>query len=149
MKERVLLSLTVLSGLILRLAEMNKVLTHDEAYTYVAFASKSLWHAVTDYSLPNNHIFHTILVYLSAELIGLHPWSIRIPALLGGMAVILAVYFLGKTLYSENAGLLAAALRHFSLVWCIMIQPRAAIHCWICLPFLRCCLATKPCAQAN
>lgn len=109
----ILLSLIVLSGLILRLAEMNKVLTHDEAYTYVAFASKSFLHAITDYSLPNNHIFHTVLVYFSAELGGMHSWSIRIPALLGGMATIVSVYLLGKALYSPNAGLLAAALTAF------------------------------------
>ncbi len=113
MKTRITLFLIILSGAVLRLAEMNKPLSHDEAYTYIAFASSTLWHAITDYSLPNNHLLHTALVYFSAEIFGIHPWSIRIPAFLAGVALIVAVYFLGKYFYSASAGLAASALTAF------------------------------------
>ncbi len=97
-------------GLVLRLGGLNAPVTYDEAYTYVAFASRSWWGALSDYSVPNNHIFHTLLVQLAVHIFGNHPWSLRLPALLAGLALIPAAYVLGKKLYSTETGLVAAAL---------------------------------------
>jgi uncharacterized membrane protein len=81
----------------------------DEAHTFITYASKPLSEALSTYSAPNNHLFHTLLVHLltrfsSAEAV------IRIPAFGAGVAVVLAAYWLGRRLYSRDAGLLAAAL---------------------------------------
>ena len=109
-RSHIFLAIILISGLMLRLAAINDPVTYDEAYTYVAFASRSLWGIVSDYSLPNNHIFHSLLVHFSVTLFGNHPWSIRIPALLAGLAIILVAYGFGKSLYSRESGLAAAAL---------------------------------------
>lgn len=105
-----LLLLIILGGAFLRLAALNDPITYDEAYTYVAFARQDWWGALSDYSLPNNHIFHTLLVKLSVGLFGNHPPVIRLPAFLAGVAAIPLVYVLGKNFYGKTTGLSAAAL---------------------------------------
>ena len=52
-------------GFGLRAAYLAQPIRYDEAATYLAFASRPVWLAVADYSYPNNHIFHTLLVKLS------------------------------------------------------------------------------------
>ena len=74
---------TILAG-INRLALMESPMLHDEAYTVVTYAD-SFFHALTDYSMPNNHVFHTLLVNLSVRAFGLAPWSARLPAFLAGV----------------------------------------------------------------
>jgi len=110
MRHRTILIFLILSGLVFRVAELNNPVTYDEAYTYVGFAAHGLWAALSDYSLPNNHILHTILVVFSTGLFGNAPWALRLPAMLAGLALIPAMYALGKRLYSPQTGLLAAAL---------------------------------------
>jgi 4-amino-4-deoxy-L-arabinose transferase-like glycosyltransferase len=109
-RPRLILLFLLLSGLVFRTASLNDPVTYDEAYTYVGFASHGLWAALSDYSLPNNHVFHTVLVVFSTSLFGSHPWALRLPALLAGLALIPAMYALGRRIYSVETGLLAAAL---------------------------------------
>ena len=109
----VFLVLISLCGLILRINGLNSPVDYDEAYTVVGFASRSWWTVVSDYSLPNNHIFHSLLVRASLLSLGMHAWSIRIPALLAGLGMIPAAYLLGKAFYSKETGLVSAALVAF------------------------------------
>lgn len=109
-RSHLILLFLLLSGLVFRIAALNDPVTYDEAYTYVGFASHGLWAALSDYSLPNNHILHTVMVVFSTGLFGNAPWALRLPAMLAGLALIPALYALGKRLYSPETGLLAAAL---------------------------------------
>ncbi|HEX2619046.1 MAG TPA: glycosyltransferase family 39 protein, partial [Phototrophicaceae bacterium] len=109
-RTSICLMIILISGVILRVAGMNDPVSYDEAYTYVGFASRSLWAIISDYSLPNNHIFHSLLVHFSVMIWGNHPWSLRLPALLAGLLTILAAYGFGKAAYSEESGLTAAAI---------------------------------------
>lgn len=99
-----------LLGVAVRLILLPLPLGHDEAYTFVGFASRSVLAIVSDYSLPNNHIFHSLLVHLSTALLGVHPWSVRLPAFVAGVLTVPAVALLGKRLYNASAGLLAAGM---------------------------------------
>jgi hypothetical protein len=101
--------LITVMAVIYRLEFIYSSLHHDEAYTFMAFAH-SLWSAVTDYHLPNNHVFHSILVYLSTQLFGIQPWSVRLPAFSAGVLLSPAVYALGKRFYDHWIGLAAALL---------------------------------------
>jgi hypothetical protein len=103
------LGLILAVALIFRLERINDPMGHDESYTFVVFAS-SLWNAVTNYHLPNNHIFHTVLVFLSTRLFGIQPWAVRLPALLAGLLLIPVGYGLAKTIYDRYTALLAALL---------------------------------------
>ena len=66
--------------------------------------------AISDYSLPNNHVFHTVLVYLAYHLLGNQPWIIRLPAFVAGVAIIPLAYGAGSIYYSRKVGLLSAGL---------------------------------------
>lgn len=102
------LALITLLGLMLRLIQLQRPVGYDEAYTFMHFASRALRYVITDYSGPNNHIFHSLLVYISYHLFGNHLWTLRLPALLAGVICIPVGYLTGKRLYNQWAGLMAA-----------------------------------------
>ncbi len=96
-------------AIVYRLEYIYSPLHHDEAYTYVAFAH-SLFSAISDYHLPNNHVFHSILVYLSTRIFGIQPWAVRLPAIMAGVLLVPAAYRLAKRLYDCWTALGAALL---------------------------------------
>ncbi|NWG08296.1 MAG: glycosyltransferase family 39 protein [Chloroflexi bacterium] len=105
----------ILTGLMaaaaaIRLAELNIPLIADEAYTYNAFASKSLWQTVSDYHLPNNHVFLSVMINLITHLFGNQVWLIRLPTLIAGVLMVPAAYFLAQRLYGRDVAVLSAAL---------------------------------------
>ena len=97
-------------GLFIRLIQINNAVGYDEAYTFIHFSSRSLQVILTDYSAPNNHIFHSLLVYIVYHIFGNHVWALRFPAFLAGVLTIPAIYMAGKVIYGKNAALIAAAL---------------------------------------
>jgi 4-amino-4-deoxy-L-arabinose transferase-like glycosyltransferase len=105
----VLFGITLL-GIFFRYAYLWKPMGHDETYTFMAFASRGLRIAITDYHLPNNHVFHTILVNLFYELFGGSPAVIRMPALIAGVLIIPATYLIGKIFYNSKIGLVGASI---------------------------------------
>ncbi len=109
-----LLALIVFAGALIRILLVNRPMTHDEAYTVVTWGSGSMRYALSDYHLPNNHVFHTLLVNLIYHALGKTPMLVRLPALLSGILLIPAVYALGKSLYNAETGLFASALTAFS-----------------------------------
>ncbi len=96
-------------AVIYRLEHVYSPLHHDEAYTYVAFG-RSLFAALTDYHLPNNHVFHSILVCFSTRIFGIQPWAVRLPAFVAGVLLVPAVYWLARRLYDRWTALAAAFL---------------------------------------
>jgi hypothetical protein len=100
-------------GLVARLVLINRPIEYDEAYTVMAFAHSPFRILITDYHVPNNHIFHTILVRIAVLLLGSQPWQVRMPALLAGMLLIPFVFWLGRTLYAGDVGYLSAAIVAF------------------------------------
>lgn len=110
MRAHLALLAILLCGAILRIADLNSPVSYDEAYTYVAFVRQGWFGILSDYSLPNNHILHSLLVKISTGLLGNHPWSLRLPAFLAGMAAIPLVYLLGKRLFNPSIALAASAL---------------------------------------
>jgi uncharacterized membrane protein len=88
---------------------INRAMEYDEAYTFSEFARHSLRQVITDYHVPNNHVFHTILVHFSYLLFGKSPWAIRLPAFLAGLVLVPAVYGLGRQNYPVPVSLAAVA----------------------------------------
>ena len=111
--ELIIFLLILAGGLILRLAALNDPVSYDEAYTYIAFARQNWFGILSDYSLPNNHILHSLLVKISTGLLGNHPWSLRLPAFFAGLCAIPLVYLLGKRLFNPATALVASVL----VVW--------------------------------
>jgi hypothetical protein len=108
--RRVPLALLTLVGLVLRVALVSQPMRFDESVSYVQLASHSLRTCLTVYLQNNNHPLHTLLVHFSTLLLGNHPWSLRLPALVAGVLLIPATYWTFEAIFDEASALLAAAL---------------------------------------
>ena len=97
-------------AIVLRARELSQPIRYDEAATWLDYASQPLGRALSDYRFPNNHLFHTLLVHLSAALFGDAPWALRLPAFVAGIALVPLTWALARALYSREAALGAAGL---------------------------------------
>ena len=102
-------ALTII-GFILRLFDINKPIAYDEAYTFIHFASRDFKHILADYSAPNNHIFHTILVGIAYRSFGGDAWVLRLPAFIAGTLMIPVMYLTARRFFSGPQALAAAAI---------------------------------------
>jgi hypothetical protein len=100
----------IVVGAFLRFLLISRPLEYDEAYTYNEFARHTFKYIFSEYYVVNNHVFHTLLVKLSALLFGSEPWAIRIPVFFFGLALVLATFLLAKKLYGQYTAILAAIL---------------------------------------
>ena len=65
---------------------------------------------MSDYTVPNNHVFHTVMVWATTRLFGSSPQAIRIPVLIAGVLTVSAVWLVARALAGRGAGLFAAAI---------------------------------------
>lgn len=96
-------------GLTLRLLRSLDLMGADEAITYVDFASRSFLDIASDYSVPNNHVLHTLFVRASALLFGVSAAVVRLPALIAGTLMIPATFWFTKRLSGDEAASALAA----------------------------------------
>jgi hypothetical protein len=104
----VLAALTL--GVIVRLVFIDQPMRQDEAVTVTEFVQLPLRGTISNYALPNNHIFHSVLVKVSIALFGNDPWAARIPAFIAGVLLIPATYAVGRIFYGSVVGVIAAGL---------------------------------------
>ena len=97
-------------ALVVRLVHMNQPMRNDEVAMFLLWGSQSLGRVVSDYSFPNNHVFHTLLVWLTTGALGDAPWAIRLPTVVAGTLVVWATYAVARRLAGASAALFAAAL---------------------------------------
>lgn len=105
-----ILGAITLVGLVMRVWKINDPIAYDEAYTFIHFASREFKKILADYSAPNNHILHTLLVRISYDLFGARPWVVRVPALVAGTLCIPAAYFAARQIFNPYQSLAGAAL---------------------------------------
>jgi len=106
-----LLLIIILVGVALRLEYINRSMRFDEALTIIEFGTVNPLTTIASYVIPNNHIFHSLLVNLSYRLGGLHPMFMRLPVFIAGVLLIPMTYRAAKSFYkNEQVGLLAAVL---------------------------------------
>ncbi len=106
----VLLSLFILVGMVVRLLLLQRPVQYDEAYTFLYFALRPIPALLADYSAPNNHVFHTLLVALSHRLLGPALWTLRLPAFLAGVLNIPAAFWMARRFGGPRQALAAAGL---------------------------------------
>jgi len=116
--ERVAAVLLGLIALAIRLAHVRQTMRHDEAYTFLHYATAPLASALSDYTYPNNHLFHTLLVWISTRLFGPSEIAIRLPAFLFGLLIVPAVYRLALRFADRGASLMAMAL---AAAWPVLV----------------------------
>ena len=82
----------------------------DETITIVNYASRSFWHAWSTYSIPNNHVLHTLLVWVAHRLAGWDLVALRMPAFLAGCLVLPATWWFARREHGWPAAAFATAL---------------------------------------
>ncbi len=99
----------MLLGTVLRIIGLNNGLWYDEIATLVEYVRKPLPEIVSHYS-RNNHFLYSVLAYATLNVFGEYPWTLRLPAVVFGVACIPALYALGTIVTSRLEALLAAGL---------------------------------------
>jgi len=107
---RLTLLALVAGGFLLRWHFLFDPVGFDEADSITSYGSRPLLIGLSWYSLPNNHIFHTLWMHFAWQLFGAWEWAIRLPALVAGLILIPVTYAIGKQFYDRPTGLLAAGL---------------------------------------
>jgi hypothetical protein len=107
----------VVTAILVRAPGLNREITHDEAYSWLGFASISYAHIFTDYKLPNNHILHSAAMRLASQLLDGHQeWVLRAPAFIAGVAAVpVSAGLATAALGSPIAGVIAA--------WWVALHP--------------------------
>jgi hypothetical protein len=108
--ETVALLAIVVVGVAVRLEFLSRPMQLDESYTYNEYASKPLLDGISWYTLPNNHLFNTLLVHISTTAFGNARWAVRLPTFAAGVALIPATFAMAARLCGRPPALLAAAL---------------------------------------
>ena len=112
--EFLLFAVIFISGCIIRWLRINSPLMHDEAYSMAMWGRSDLLFAISDYHLPNNHVFHSVLVNLVYHHIGKTVPLLRLPVFISGCLLIPAVWLLGRLFYNDHIGLIAAGFTAFA-----------------------------------
>lgn len=131
---------TILIGALLRISRLWEGITYDEAFTCVFYAPKPVSFILSDYTWPNNHLLHTLLVKCSMALFGAHLWSVRLPALVAGILCMPLFYLFVRAMFNRYVALLSLAFvaasgalieysalaRGYSLTWLFMLAASMA-----------------------
>ncbi len=113
------LALLVLVGLALRLIGLNSDLWYDEIYALVVSSRPPLREILTTYYGDIQHPLYSALVHVALVCLGESAWTVRLPAVIFGVASIPLLFLLGRAMATVREGLLAAAFLALSYhhVW--------------------------------
>ncbi|MFN3875667.1 MAG: ArnT family glycosyltransferase, partial [Flavobacteriales bacterium] len=100
----------IAAGALLRAWPLGEAITAPEAAAYLNFIARPFAAIVTDYSLPTNHVLHSLLAKASIAVFGIHHWSLRLPAFLASVLVLPLLYLLTRTLFNRYIALMATAM---------------------------------------
>ena len=108
--HRVALVFIAVVTVTLRLMYLGQPMRYDESATWVYFARQPWPDALSVYTYPSNHLFHTLLVKVAASIAGPYPWALRLPAFVAGVLIVPATYAVARVLYGAGPALFAAAI---------------------------------------
>lgn len=95
---------------VLRGIALNQQLWYDEIVMLLQTAREPLGQIVTTYDSQNKHMLYSILARISIVLFGEHEWTLRLPAVLFGVACVPALYFCARQVTRAREAWLACAL---------------------------------------
>jgi mannosyltransferase len=104
-----ILGAITVAALVLRLIGLNKGLWWDEIYFLVETLRHPLVRILTVFTGVAQHPLYSVLARLCIVLFGEEPWSIRLPAMLFGVASVPALYLLAAKVTTRAEALVAAA----------------------------------------
>ena len=95
-RERAILALITLLAAVLRIYRLDTDLWVDEIGSFEYAMSLSIGEFVRTFSSPNQHLLNGLLERLSVSLFGEHDWTVRLPAVVFGIAGVPAMYWLAR-----------------------------------------------------
>ncbi|MBK9175471.1 MAG: glycosyltransferase family 39 protein [Flavobacteriales bacterium] len=127
--------LLVLLGAAFRVALLFEPITASEALACMSFTLQPVGTIISDYSLPVNHVLHTLLAKASMGLFGVGTVALRLPAVLAAILALPLFYLFVRSLFNRYIALMAlamaagfpaqaelGALAHgYSITWCAML----------------------------
>ncbi len=108
--HRVVFIIIILIGVSTRLLYIDRPVFHDEAKTFHDFISRDWINTITNYYVPNNHVFHSILSRISYLVGGNQEWVIRLPVFIFGVITMLLSYVCSRILFNKNIAIISCAL---------------------------------------
>jgi uncharacterized membrane protein len=97
----------VFAGLALRLPGLDAGLWFDEIIFLVNTARLPVEEIVTTFRTFNNHVLYSLSAHAAMSLFGESAWSLRLPALVFGIASIPPLYILGRQVANRQEAVLA------------------------------------------
>ena len=105
-----MLAVTTLIGVALRVYRLDTDLWVDEIGSFEHAMSLSIVEFVRTFSSPNQHLLNGLLERVSVALFGEHNWTVRLPAVLFGIATVPAMYWLARPVMRGWEALAVASL---------------------------------------
>ncbi|MBI4682702.1 MAG: glycosyltransferase family 39 protein [Nitrospirae bacterium] len=83
-----------------------------ESRIYHSLGLQGLINLFTGYQLASDHMFNTVLSYLTFKLLGSEQsmWTYRLPALIAGILLVPATYIVVRIFYNKHSALLASGM---------------------------------------
>jgi mannosyltransferase len=97
-------------ALVLRLWRLNTDLWVDEVFTLLDFVRQPFGQLLTSFPSQNQHMFYSILAFISTEIFGESAWALRLPSVLFGVTSIWALFLLVNKLLGKREALLSCSL---------------------------------------
>ena len=94
----------------LRVYQLDAGLWYDEIVTLLRYVRPPLLDTVTQFPGDNNHPLYSVLAHGAVWILGEHPWTVRLPAMLFGLASIPMCYALGTAVTNRWEAWLAAVI---------------------------------------
>ncbi len=97
-------------AVIVRAIGLDGGLWVDEVYSLVRSFREPIGTILTEYWGDNHHPLYAVLAHASRAVFGESPWSVRLPAMLFGVAAVPMLLWLGEQVASRREAIMAALL---------------------------------------
>lgn len=133
----------LIAAAFLRCPYWTQPMRYDEAHTYIRYASRPLPLMVAEYDEPNNHVLHSVCVWICTQAFGDSEPVIRSPALVAGLLVPVFVFLLANASCRPLVAGLSGLLTAFTPVM-VFYSVNARGYSIGCLLLLLAAMAARP-----
>ncbi|MBK6296918.1 MAG: glycosyltransferase family 39 protein [Sphingomonadales bacterium] len=113
-----LVAILVLAA-VTRIIGLDAGLWYDEVFTLTHYVRAPVGQVLTDFSSLNNHMFYSLQAKATVSLLGESAWALRLPAMLFGLASLIVLWAIGRSVAGRVPTLFALLLLSISYhhVW--------------------------------
>ena len=108
--ERAALVVLTALALVVRLPGLDGGLWVDEIFSIVEAFRSPFPQSLTEFPYDHKHPLYSVLAHASIVMFGEHAWSVRLPAVLFGVACVPMLYVLGTRITGRSEAFAASAL---------------------------------------